>query len=390
MTFPGFANTHSHAFHRALRGRVQANSRSFWEWRSMMYQLADNLDPDSYRSLATAVFAEMALSGFTLVGEFHYLHHQSGGNPYRDPNAMGKAIIEAAREAGVRLTLLDACYLQGGIDRPLETTQERFADASAEAWIERTGSLSDDSTIRIGSAIHSVRAVPRQDLSKVAAAAAGRPLHIHLSEQIVENEQTLAAYGFSPTTLLATEGVLAEGLTAIHATHLEPGDIERLRESGTAVCACPTTEADLGDGIGPFAALDQAQVPLSIGTDQHVQVDPFLEVQRLELDQRLATSKRSIFAIDRLVEFGTTGGYRSLGWETGGRIAMGSPCDLTNVRLGSPRLSGIPPDSLPLSLAAADVDTVVVAGNVIVSDGDHQLVPEVASLMKSEIERLFP
>jgi formiminoglutamate deiminase len=388
LTFPGFANTHSHAFHRALRGRGVGDT--FWEWRRKMYEVAEQLNPESYRTLATAVFAEMALAGFTLVGEFHYLHHQPGGKPYDEPNAMGIALVEAAQAAGVRLTLLDTCYLQGGIDRALEPPQRRFADGDVNAWIERRAELRGDPTTLVGAAIHSVRAVPRAALAQVAESTRDAPLHIHLSEQRAENEQALAVYGLSPTALLAKEGVLAQNLTAVHATHLESDDIESLAANGASVCACPTTEADLGDGIGPFAALAAAGVELAIGTDQHVLVDPFYEAQRLEFDQRLASSRRSIFSSKRLVDALSSAGYRALGWNQGGRIAEGALCDLTSVRVDSVRLAGVPPSQLPFALTAGDVDTVVVGGRVIVQNSEHLGLPMLARDLREEIVALFP
>ncbi|MGH8958816.1 MAG: amidohydrolase family protein, partial [Acidimicrobiia bacterium] len=197
LVYPGLANAHSHAFHRALRGKAAAQG-NFWTWREEMYRVADGLDPDSYRELATGVYREMALAGFTAVGEFHYLHHGPGGGRYANPNAMGEAIREAAASAGIRLTLLDTCYLEGGIGVELSPTQRRFADGSVEAWSERRHLLPEDSNTRIGAAIHSVRAVRPDDLARVASEAGGSPLHVHLSEQPAENEAAQAAYGLSP------------------------------------------------------------------------------------------------------------------------------------------------------------------------------------------------
>lgn len=371
LTFPGFANAHSHAFHRALRG--QAHGNSFWSWRESMYELANRLDPDSYQRLATAVFGEMALAGFTLVGEFHYLHHQPGGRPYSDPNAMGEALIQAARAAGIRLTLLDACYLQGGINQKLVDTQRRFADRDATAWAERRASLKGDDFARIGAAIHSIRAVPRDALSAIADIAQGHPLHVHLSEQVAENEQSLAAYGISPTAVLAEEGVLNSDVTAVHAIHLDAEDVDTLAKGNVTVCACPTTEADLGDGIGPFSMLAQSGVPLALGTDQHVHIDPFMEAQRLELDQRLATGQRAIFAIEDLISSLTSSGYRSLGWHDGGAIAVNGLCDLTSVNTNSPRTAGASNPGVLRAASAADVENVIVGGRSIVSKGKHML-----------------
>ena len=265
LCLPGFADAHSHAFHRALRGRTQAGPGDFWTWRERMYELAARLDPDTYLALATAVYAELALAGVTCVGEFHYLHHDRDGRRYDDPNAMGAALVAAAAAAGVRLTLLDACYLSRTADgQPLAGVQRRFGDGDAEAWAARVSRLRPEGEhARVGAAVHSVRAVPAPQLPTVAtwAAERGAPLHLHLSEQPAENEACLALHRRTPTQLLAERGVLGERTTAVHATHLTASDQATLGRSGTGVCLCPTTERDLADGIGPARGLADAGTP---------------------------------------------------------------------------------------------------------------------------------
>ena len=212
VILPGFANAHSHAFHRAMRGRTHDGGGTFWTWRERMYAVAAPLDPDSYLALATATYAEMALAGITAVGEFHYLHHAPGGASYDDPNAMAEALRQAAVDAGIRLTVLDTCYVAGGLSAtghsPLGETQERFGDGSADRWSQRVAGLKETDGMRVGAAIHSVRAVPREQLGLVVAAAVGRPLHIHLSEQPAENEACTArswsASGQATLTFLST------------------------------------------------------------------------------------------------------------------------------------------------------------------------------------------
>ncbi len=259
LTLPGFANAHSHAFHRALRGRTQAGRGTFWTWREEMYRVAEALTPENYFRLARATYAEMALAGVTAVGEFHYVHHRPGGAPYADANAMGEALVAAAADAGVRITLIDACYLESAPGRPVEGAQVRFADKSAQAWAERVGEMTGRAVApgaRLGAAVHSVRAVPPQSAEVVArwSEAHGLALHFHLSEQVGENEMAQAAYGLSPTELLGTAGALRPGSTAVHATHLSAHDEVLLAGSGTGTCMCPTTEQDLGDGVaGPSA-----------------------------------------------------------------------------------------------------------------------------------------
>ncbi|MBW8817864.1 MAG: formimidoylglutamate deiminase, partial [Streptomyces sp.] len=275
LTLPGLANTHSHAFHRALRGTVQVGSGTFWTWREVMYSVADRLTPQTYHALARAVYAEMALAGVTAVGEFHYLHHAPGGTPYADPNAMGEALIEAAAEAGIRITLLDTAYLSSGFGQPPTTHQLRFSDGSADAWAERCSVLKDRDHARIGAAIHSVRAVPARQLATVARWAGERraPLHVHLSEQTAENDACREAHGCTPTELLAEHGVLGPRTTGVHNTHLTDQDIALIGDSGTGTCMCPTTERDLADGIGPAVALQRRGSPLSLGSDSHAVID---------------------------------------------------------------------------------------------------------------------
>ena len=246
LTIPGMTNAHSHAFQRALRGRTQAERGDFWTWRRRMYEVAESVEPDSYFALARATFAEMALAGVTTVGEFHYLHHGRGGTRYEDANAMGSALMDAAREAGIRITLLDTCYLQGGIGREAEGVQLRFSDGTADAWAERVGGLEESAMARAGAAIHSVRAVDPKSAAVVAAFAGerSRPLHAHVSEQPAENDDCLAAYGKTPTTMLADAGALSERFTAVHATHLQENDFAALSGSrcGISWTACEWRE----------------------------------------------------------------------------------------------------------------------------------------------------
>ncbi len=378
LALPGFANTHSHAFHRALRGRTHGRGGTFWTWRDRMYALADKLDPDTYRDLAAAVYAEMALAGITCVGEFHYLHHGPGGARYGDLNAMGEALRDAAHAAGVRLTLLDACYLTGGIDVPLEGVQRRFDDGDAESWAHRVSMLSDDDGFRVAAAVHSVRAVPADQLDMVVEAAVGedgvpRPLHVHVSEQPAENEACLSAYGCTPTELLSEHGVLGSATTAVHATHVTPGDIGLLGGSQTTVCVCPTTERDLGDGLGPARELADAGAPLALGTDQHVMVDMLAEGRGLEMHERLRSGQRGRFSVPELLNTLSATGHAALGWPEAGRIAVGAPCDLVGIRLDSIRTAGALPEQALLVAAAGDVDTVIVSGRLVVSGGHHVL-----------------
>jgi formiminoglutamate deiminase len=371
MVFPGFANAHSHAFHRVLRGRTHSDGGTFWTWRDRMYAVAERLTPDSYLRLARAVYAEMAVAGVTAVGEFHYLHN--GGNE------MAEALRQAARDAGIRLTLLDACYLAGGIGQPVRGVQERFSDGTGDRWLDRVAELRGDENTRIGAAIHSVRAVPREALSLVAGAFPDRPLHVHLSEQPAENQACLEAYGVTPTELLAEAGALTPRTTAVHGTHLSTKDIGLLGSTRTGVCFCPTTEADLADGIGPARELADAGSPLSLGSDQHAVIDPLLEARALEHNERLRTGERGRFTPAELV--GALTNHASIGWPEAGRIEVGAPADFVAVRMNSVRTAGSEPEQLILAATASDVAVVVVGGKIVARDGVHEQLGDVARLL---------
>jgi formiminoglutamate deiminase len=403
LTIPGLANAHSHAFHRALRGRTHRGRGDFWAWRERMYEVAARLDPDRYLELATAAYAEMALAGITAVGEFHYLHHDPGGRPYADPNRMGHALAAAAGRAGVRLTLIDTCYLRAGLDgEPLAGPQVRFGDGNAAAWAERAAALDGPALrrsggwgVRVAAGIHSVRAVDPDGMALVAAWARDRdaPLHLHLSEQRAENQACLAATGRTPAALAEAAGALGPRTTAVHATHLTGGDVARLGATGTTACLCPTTERDLADGIGPASALAGAGSPLCVGSDSHAVVDLFEEARAVELDERLATERRGHHRPEDLLAAATAAGMRALGWEAG-RLAPGQLADLVAVRLDSPRLAGARPadlvDHLVFAATAADVTHVVVGGRPVVEDGRHLLVGDVAAAMARAIGALDP
>ena len=417
VVLPGLANAHSHAFHRALRGRTHHGGGTFWSWRETMYAVAARLDPDRYLALARATYAEMALAGITAVGEFHYLHHGPGGKRYMDPNVMGKALVQAAADAGIRLTLLDTCYLVGGLDgaghRELEGPQLRFGDGDARTWALRVDDLRDHTDggpahLRVGAAIHSVRAVPRDQLATVASWArtapasldrtaplstpptsgrgeGGRPVHVHLSEQPAENDACLAAHGLTPTGLLEAEGVLGPDLSAVHATHLTDEDVALLGRHRSYACFCPTTERDLADGIGPARALRDAGARLSLGSDQHAVIDLLEEARALEMHERLDSLERGRFTpVDLLA---ATTAHDSIGWPDAGRIEVGARADLVAVRDDTVRTAGTDPGQVVLAATSADVDTVVVDGRVVVQDGRHRL-GDVGRLLSEAIHPL--
>jgi formiminoglutamate deiminase len=382
LVLPGLANTHSHAFHRALRGRT-TSSGTFWTWREHMYRVAATLDPDQYYQLALGTYAEMALAGITCVGEFHYLHHDPNGHSYRDPNAMGHALTRAAADAGIRITLLDTCYLTGGFTTPVRGVQIRFSDGDIDNWMHRVQQFHPgNQRTRLGAAIHSVRAVPAHHIPHITAWArhTTAPVHIHLSEQRAENEACLAAHDRTPTQLLDERGALGPHLTAIHATHLTNQDIALLGSTRTGVCLCPSTEADLGDGIGPAVELAAAGSPLSTGSDGHSEIDLLGETQAVEVHTRLRTETRGHFTSPQLLAMATKNGHRSLGWPDCGQLATGCQADLIAIDLNTPRLAGVPVAEAPAVARASDLTDVFVAGQRIVHHGHHRTVDVPAQL----------
>ena len=390
LVVPGFANAHSHAFHRVLRGRSQSGQGTFWTWREHMYAAAERLSPQRYAALARAVYAEMVQAGYTSVGEFHYLHHGPGGVAFDDPNEMGAALIQAALAAGLRITLLDACYLHGGIDQPLNSVQRRFSDGTVDRWIERADQrhLLRSETVRLGVAVHSVRAVLPSEIARVAEYAADRGLvvHAHVSEQVAENQQCLAAYGRTPTEVLADSGVLTGRFSAVHATHLSSTDVDALGRHQCTVCCCPTTERDLADGCAPTGRLVFAGVRLSIGSDSQAVIDPMDEMRAIEMNARLDTMTRGSHHAADLLRAATSDGHASIGWPDLGSIRVGDLADLVSLDLGSVRLSGLddlPAEAIAFAATASDVDQVVVGGTLVVDRGRHLSIDVVGELRQA-------
>jgi len=369
---PGFANAHSHAFHRLLRGTTHADGGDFWQWRNSMYRVAGLLDPALMFLVARAVFAEMLVCGYTAVGEFHYLHHRSDGSPYAPAHGMELAIAEAAREVGIRLVLLDTCYLEGAIGQPLLPPQRRFSDGSAVGWLGRWHALRDvieSDRVTLGAAIHSVRAVTPTAMMEIRRALGdGIPLHIHVSEQPQENADCVAAYGETPVGVLAGLGMLDSRLSIVHATHLTPADRGLVSASGCTVVMCPTTEADLGDGIGPAFELASSGARIAIGSDQNAVIDPLLELRGLEAGERLSSGRRGRFSPADLLTAGSSAGYASLGISRS-VLAPGDPCDLVELDPSSVRTIGSAVSQLIFSATASDVRRVIVGGEIVADGG---------------------
>lgn len=351
LTLPGAANAHSHAYYRALRGRTQAGN--FWTWQEARQAVMRRLNPDTYLALARATFAEMALVGYTLVGEHHYIHHDPDGRPYDDPNIMGRALMQAAEEVGIRLTLLDSIYTIEGYDgsgpRPLLPAHARFSDGDPVKWYERVSALKPRKTTRIGAAIHSVLSVPPEWLAGIAEMTTETSvLQTHLAQHLGEAAATLSTRGRTPAQLLDDAGLLDERMLLVHAIHLDDSDIALIGRSGASVCLCPTSERDLGDGIARARDLADAGASLCLGTDQHAIIDPFAELRGLEVNERLRTNERLQFSLDELVAASSAHGYDALGWAGGGRIAVGAPADLATITLESVRTMGSKPAHAPM------------------------------------------
>jgi formimidoylglutamate deiminase len=368
---PGFVNAHSHVFQRALRGhthRPLSKQDTFWTWRRAMYAEAARLDPDRLYVSALRTYREMLAAGYTTVGEFHYVHHQPDGQPYANPNAMSEAILQAGREAGIRVVLLMTAYAQSGFAQPPEKGQLRFCDASVEVYLERVEALRVVG-VAVGVAPHSVRAVPAHWFRKIAEYSRTHqlPLHVHADEQLAEIEQSQAACGCTPIELLERFGALHEHTTVIHATHANATEIELLARAGSTVCVCPTTEGDLGDGIAPYAELLAADVPLAIGADSNTRLDPFEELRWAEYSARMRYQRRRVLVSGELASpgplllaSGTSVGASALGLSSG-EIVAGKPADLVAINLNHVSLAGwTSEDLLDVLFFGASAD--VIAG----------------------------
>lgn len=367
---PAMPNAHSHAFQRALRGRAERASPSrdddFWTWRTEMFRLAGSLDPTSMRQLARETYAEMAGAGYGAVGEFHYVHHQPDGTPYQEPNEMALAVAEAAAEAGLPIVLLPAAYHRGGWDGgdvPPAPGQRRFCDPDVETFLSRVEALREWAAnvpdVDVGIAAHSVRAVPSEWLTAIAEYSERHGLvrHVHAHEQRRELDECQAEHRCSPIELLERTGFLGPRASVIHGIHVAASDIEILARTGTTVVSCPTTEGNLGDGYLPAMAYAQAGVPLAIGSDSQVRIDPFEEARELETGSRRERQLRAglLAAVGDLWVELCRNGYGSLG-------LVGELADRAEVEidLEHPDLAGIDAEDLPLALVTCASAGVVI------------------------------
>ena len=409
--FPGFVNAHSHAFQRLIRGRGQWRSieqptADFWSWREAMYAAALSLSPDDVEAVSHFCFIEMLRAGITTVGEFHYLHNDPSGAPYADPAELALRVLAAARDAGIRIALLNVCYATGGVREPLRSEQRRFATPDRDVFLQATESLrvrtASDPLVCVGVAPHSVRAVPREWLAQLHAWAQAHaaPFHMHVAEQPAEVEACLAAYGLRPLELLESEGVLDAGLTAVHATHLTSREVALLGDARATVCACPTTERDLGDGFLDTAEVIAAGGRVTIGSDSQTVIDPLEEIRLLEYNERLRRLRRIVLAVPEgdgrlgvaplLLECGTAAGAGALRIDAG-RIAAGALADLVAFDLTHRTLAGATPETLPthlaLSASADSVSDVWVGGVRRVEDGVHALEEKARADFREVVRR---
>jgi formimidoylglutamate deiminase len=358
---PGFVNAHSHAFQRGLRGRVERMDPNrphddFWTWRERMYSLAEDLDPTSIKEVSERCYREMLSAGYTSVAEFHYIHHRQDGKPYEDPNALAKAVAEAAQEAGIRLVLLPVAYARGGI--------ARFRDASVERFLERVDALrawaKERPLVNVGAAAHSVRAAPRGWLEKLGEYAHRNALalHVHADEQPREIKECRNEHAMRPIELLAATGFLGPGTVVVHATHADERELGLLADHGSKVCACPTTEGNLGDGFLPAEGMLQLGITLCIGSDSHVRLDPFEELREIETNARRLSGRRNVLIPSG--EDSPTPWLLRAGWQREG-MESGDPADFVEIDLEHPAIADVSEEDLPSTLVFGAGSGVVAA-----------------------------
>jgi formimidoylglutamate deiminase len=405
--FPGLVSAHSHSFQRAIRGRTERRTRltpqppsppeaaergadgsqgrsTFWTWRTAMYEAANRLSPDDLHAVARMCFREMVRAGVTAVGEFHYLHRDPDGRPYADPAELERRVLAAAGEVGLRIVLLRTAYARAGYGLAADPLQRRMVEESLEdvhRGLEATvRAAAAEPLASVGVAPHSVRACPAEWIRALAEEARrrGLPLHLHAAEQPAEVAACKDEHRATPVGLLERLGALGERTTLVHAVHVDETDVRLLGGSRTTVCVCPTTERNLGDGIAPIDQLVEAGVPLALGTDSNVQIDPLEDARELEYHLRLVRLERAVLDVPpgslpaRLLDAATAGGMAALGLR-GGRLAPGEPADFVAVDLEDATIAGAGTDDLlPLlvfALGRTAIRDVFVAGEPVIVEG---------------------
>jgi formimidoylglutamate deiminase len=403
---PGLVNAHSHAFQRVIRGRTERRSQnttdSFWTWREQMYAAANRLTPEDIYAASRMAFLEMALSGITAVGEFHYIHHAPDGSRYADRNILEREVIRAARDVGLRIALLRVAYARAGYQRAPDPQQIRFIEDTPEEYLTSLEELLAAPELKngdawVGVAPHSVRAVPLEYLKTIVGFANSRRLvvHMHVAEQTAEVQACIEEYGRSPVALLDTEGLLSERVTAVHAIHVTPKAVSAFARGRANVCACPTTERNLGDGVVPVDAYFEAGVAVSLGSDSQIQIDLLEDARELEYHLRLQHTARNVLApaneVDesalarKLFNCATISGATSLGFD-GGSLDPGSPADFFTVDLDDPSIAGSTTENLlanvVFSLSRTAIKDIVVGGKRIVADGRHARQDEIVNAFR--------
>lgn len=405
---PGLVNVHSHTFQRLIRGKSESRrtgGKDFWSWRGTMYHAAAQLTPQDVYDVARMAFLEMARTGITTVGEFHYLHTGPNGRPYDDPNELSRQVIAAAQSVGIRIVLLRTAYFRSGYQVPTDPGQMRFFEnrqdflANTEALLRTYPGESDQ--VGFGMAPHSIRAVPLHDLRELIAWGREKqlPIHMHISEQVAENTACNAEYGATPITLLNKEGLLTSKLTAVHAIHVTDEEITIMADAGASICACPTTERNLGDGVFPADKVMRARVPVALGTDSQAQIDLLEDARQLDYHLRLLERERAVLdQIDdqplasRLLECATIRGAQALG-VAAGELAEERDADFFTVDLDHPSIAGnSSEDLLPIlvfGLEPAAIRDVAVNGKLIIRDGKHDLEDEIIAKYKEVYQKIW-
>lgn len=395
---PGLVNGHSHSFQRLIRGVAEhcgPSGDDFWAWRNTMYRAAATLMPDEIFDVARMAFLEMALSGITAVGEFHYLHRQKDGSAYEDPNLLAKRVMDAAISVGIRICMLRVAYARAGYELPPNPGQKRFYE-NCDEYLESVSLLARDmesapATVSMGLAPHSIRAVTLVDLKRIVAFADERhlPIHMHIAEQPAEIEACIREYGFSPIRLLSQHGLLSSRMTLVHAIHTVPDEVAALAKSGVTICSCPTTERNLGDGIIDADEAIKQGVSFCFGSDSQATVDLLEDARELDYHLRLKRQKRVLLdqlngvdISERLFRYATAGGAKSL--QTGnGVLEQGSAADFFTVDLNDVSIAGASSKDLlsaiVFSLTRTAICDVVVNGQTIVKDGKHSQATEILS-----------
>lgn len=391
---PGLVNAHSHSFQRLIRGRSETRGDNFWSWRNVMYAAAASLTPEDVYDVSRMAFLEMALAGITTVGEFHYVHRQPDGSAYADPNEMAHRVIAAARSVGLRIALLRSAYFRSGYDLPPDPGQVRFIEQPDE-YLSNADSLRThigvSSDAWMGAAPHSIRAVPIEEIERISqwAKANHLVLHLHASEQRGELEACRAEYGTTPVSLLAKRGILDSRTTLIHAVHVDEAELDTIAETNATICACPTTERNLGDGIVRARDAAERGIRFAFGTDSQTQIDLLEDARALEYHLRLQAEQRllldqidGVTLAQRVFAYASRGGAESLRANSG-TLAPGESADFFTVDLNDPAIAGTAPEHLLSAIVftqqRAGIRDVFVKGTPIVRDGRHPLQQEIVA-----------